>query len=54
MRLSQSGAPSGSVSLPDGEWSDVLSRTRVSGGGSVACDELFADLPVALLVREAE
>jgi (1->4)-alpha-D-glucan 1-alpha-D-glucosylmutase len=41
------------VSLPPGAWSDVLTGAEVGGPGSgpVACADLFAVLPVALLVR---
>jgi maltooligosyltrehalose synthase len=42
------------VSLPDGAWTDLLTGSGVVGGGAVACEGLFAELPVALLVREAE
>ncbi|MDQ4085001.1 MAG: malto-oligosyltrehalose synthase, partial [Actinomycetota bacterium] len=38
------------VSLPDGPWTDVLTGAR-HPGGVVACAELFAVLPVALLER---
>nr|MDQ4006939.1 hypothetical protein [Actinomycetota bacterium] len=41
------------VSLPPGAWSDVLTRAEVGGpdSGPVACADLFAVLPVALLER---
>ncbi|MBA2560872.1 MAG: malto-oligosyltrehalose synthase, partial [Propionibacteriales bacterium] len=54
LRQARSGWAHASVSLPDGAWSDVLTERQVSGGGAVACGDLFTDLPVALLVREAE
>ncbi len=37
------------VTLPEGTWRDELTG-RVVAAGEVACGELFADLPVALLV----
>jgi (1->4)-alpha-D-glucan 1-alpha-D-glucosylmutase len=49
-----SGWAAESVSLPDGSWSDVLSESRGGLGGTVSCADLFADLPVALLIRQAE
>ena len=51
---SRSGWAGASVSLPDGAWTDLLTGSGVGGGGAVACAGLFAELPVALLVREAE
>ncbi|MEV0010176.1 malto-oligosyltrehalose synthase [Streptomyces sp. NPDC047973] len=40
------------LALPDdGPWTDLLSPGREFSGGSVAVAELFADRPVALLVR---
>jgi (1->4)-alpha-D-glucan 1-alpha-D-glucosylmutase len=49
-----SGWDSESVTVPDGSWSDVLSESRAGFGGTVSCADLFADLPVALLIRQAE
>ncbi len=54
LQQARSGWSSASVSLPDGAWSDALTDVQVAGGGTVPCSELFARLPVALLVREAE
>jgi (1->4)-alpha-D-glucan 1-alpha-D-glucosylmutase len=50
----RSGWADGSVTLPDGAWSDVLSASQLKGGTPVPYDEVFAQLPVALLVRESE
>lgn len=50
VRLSETGWGDTSLDLPDGAWTD-----RISGGrftGSVLAVELFANLPVALLVRD--
>ncbi len=38
------------ASLPDGDWVDLFSRRRFQGG-NVALEEVFALLPVAVLVR---
>ncbi|MGH3371453.1 MAG: malto-oligosyltrehalose synthase, partial [Nocardioidaceae bacterium] len=38
------------VTLPDGTWHDELTGRVLAGPGQVGCAELFADLPVALLV----
>jgi maltooligosyltrehalose synthase len=38
------------VLLPEGDWADRLTG-RVHVGGEVACADLFATRPVALLVR---
>ncbi len=51
---SRSGWAGATVSLPDGAWTDLFTGSGVVGGGAVACEGLFAELPVALLVREAE
>jgi (1->4)-alpha-D-glucan 1-alpha-D-glucosylmutase len=51
---SRSGWAGATVSLPDGAWTDLLTGAGAGGGGEVACEGLFAELPVALLVREAE
>ncbi len=39
------------ASLPDGDWRDLFSGTRISGGQDVALAALFDLLPVAVLVR---
>ena len=36
--------------LPDGSWTDAL--TGATAGGPTSAAELFADLPVVLLVRD--
>ena len=41
-----------SVTLPDGRWRDPI--TDAEHSGIVAVAELFASLPVALLVRDNE
>jgi maltooligosyltrehalose synthase len=41
--------PQASVSLPNGDWRDVLSNQRVAGGERDVPD-LFARFPVAVLV----
>ena len=51
LRLAQAGGWRDTVlELPDGVWADRLGG-RVHGGGPVAVGQLFADRPVALLVR---
>ncbi|MDH2391061.1 malto-oligosyltrehalose synthase [Streptomyces sp. HNM0663] len=57
-RLSRRLARSGgwgdtALPLPDGRWRDALAPGRVFRGGPLALGELFADRPVALLVRDA-
>ncbi|WP_267242217.1 malto-oligosyltrehalose synthase [Streptomyces sp. PR69] len=53
-RLDRSGGwGDTTLPLPDGRWRDVLSAGRSFGGGPLALGELFADRPVALLVRDA-
>lgn len=49
VRLADKGWGETSLVLPDGSWNNRLTGTVHSG--SVAASELFADLPVALLVR---
>ncbi|MGP3982128.1 malto-oligosyltrehalose synthase [Streptomyces sp. KR80] len=50
-RLEESGGwRDTELSLPEGDWTDLLSARTVRGGGVLAT-ELFADAPVALLVR---
>jgi (1->4)-alpha-D-glucan 1-alpha-D-glucosylmutase len=39
-----------SVTLPEGSWRDELTGRLHAGGGDVLCADLFAQLPVALLV----
>ena len=39
------------LALPPGAWSEVLADRRVAGGAPVAVADLWATLPVALLVR---
>jgi (1->4)-alpha-D-glucan 1-alpha-D-glucosylmutase len=48
--LAEHGWGDASLSLPDGEWADVLTGREYSG--TCALHELLADLPVALLIRE--
>jgi (1->4)-alpha-D-glucan 1-alpha-D-glucosylmutase len=49
--LARSGWKDHVVTLPPGTWHDVLSGTaHVVDDGSVPCEALFAELPVALLV----
>jgi (1->4)-alpha-D-glucan 1-alpha-D-glucosylmutase len=51
-RLEESGGwQDHTVSLPSGEWGDVLVHRDVSCTGSVRLRELLTDLPVALLLR---
>jgi (1->4)-alpha-D-glucan 1-alpha-D-glucosylmutase len=50
VRLSEKGWEDTSVTLPPGTWTDRIGGGRFSG--TVSADELFADLPVALLVRD--
>jgi (1->4)-alpha-D-glucan 1-alpha-D-glucosylmutase len=50
VRLSESGWGDTAVTLPAGTWTDRISGGRFSG--RVLAVELFADLPVALLVRD--
>jgi (1->4)-alpha-D-glucan 1-alpha-D-glucosylmutase len=45
------GDPMGRVTLPDGDWRNVLTNQSLRGGG-VALSDLLGDLNVALLVRE--
>ena len=49
VRLADNGWGETSLALPDGQWTNRLTGTAHSG--SAAASELFADLPVALLVR---
>ena len=49
VRLADNGWGETSLALPDGQWTNRLTGTTHSG--SAAASELFADLPVALLVR---
>ncbi len=49
VRLTETGWGDAAVTLPDGMWTEILSGARRSG--RVPADELFSDLPVALLVR---
>ncbi len=37
--------------LPDGEWHDVITGARITGGGPVAVADLLAAFPVAVLAR---
>ncbi len=46
----EGGWSSERVDLPDGEWHDRLTGRRLDGG-AIECADLFAALPVALLVR---
>jgi len=50
VRLSETGWGDTAVALPDGTWTDRISGGRFSA--TVLAVELFADLPVALLVRD--
>lgn len=53
----RSGWGRATVTLPDGAWTDMLSQSgqrQIHGGNPVTCEEIFAHLPVALLLREAE
>ena len=49
VRLAEKGWGDTSLTLPDGTWKDRLTGT--SHRGAVPATDLFADLPVALLVR---
>lgn len=49
VRLSDSGWGDTTLPMPEGTWTDVLTGAGYSG--DVLADELFGDLPVALLVR---
>jgi (1->4)-alpha-D-glucan 1-alpha-D-glucosylmutase len=50
--LARTGWREAAVTLPRGTWNDVLSgTTHVLDDGVVACEELLAELPVALLVK---
>jgi (1->4)-alpha-D-glucan 1-alpha-D-glucosylmutase len=49
VRLADDGWGDTALTLPDGRWADVLSGAERSG--AVPAGDLFADLPVALLVR---
>ncbi|PRC46477.1 malto-oligosyltrehalose synthase, partial [Mycobacterium sp. ITM-2017-0098] len=49
VRLADSGWGNTSLTLPDGVWTDRL--TEISHRGTVLAADLFADLPVTLLVR---
>ncbi|MGW2653015.1 malto-oligosyltrehalose synthase [Streptomyces sp. NPDC001478] len=53
LRLAESGGwRETALALPDeGVWSDLLTPGRKFSGGAVAAGELFAERPVALLVR---
>ena len=48
-RLDESGWGDTTVTLPDGRWTDVL--TGATHAGQTPIDELFGELPVALLER---
>ncbi|MBV5246430.1 malto-oligosyltrehalose synthase [Mycolicibacterium sp. PAM1] len=49
VRLAETGWGATTLTLPDGTWTDRL--TGVTHTGAVPAADLFADLPVALLVR---
>lgn len=49
VRLAETGWNNTVVAIPDGSWTDLLSG--VTRSGPVLADELFSELPVALLVR---
>jgi (1->4)-alpha-D-glucan 1-alpha-D-glucosylmutase len=49
VRLAETGWGNTLLTLPDGTWTDRL--TGLSHTASVPATDLFADLPVALLVR---
>ena len=50
--LARSGWKDHVVTLPPGTWNDVLTGAlHVVEDGILPCDELLAELPVALLVR---
>jgi (1->4)-alpha-D-glucan 1-alpha-D-glucosylmutase len=52
LRLAERGGWRGTaLPLPEGAWRDVLTGHAVEGGGAHPVAELFADAPVALLVR---
>ena len=50
--VSEQGWGETTVSLPDGRWRDRI--TDVEHTGTVSVAEVFASLPVALLVRDNE
>ena len=50
VRLQEAGWGNTVLPLPDGSWSDALTGAMATGPTSAA--ELFADLPVVLLVRD--
>ena len=49
VRLADSGWDDTTVTVPEGEWTDVL--TGITHRGRIPAAELFGELPVALLVR---
>ena len=52
--LARTGWQQATVELPDGEWVDVLTDERHTGGRPIDCASLLGGLPVALLLREGE
>ena len=50
VRLREAGWGNTVLPLPDGSWTDAL--TGATAGGPTSAAELFADLPVVLMVRE--
>ena len=50
VRLREAGWGNTVLPLPDGSWTDAL--TGATTGGPTSAAELFADLPVVLMVRE--
>ncbi|CAB4919770.1 unannotated protein [freshwater metagenome] len=50
--VAETGWGETTVTLPEGRWRDRI--TDVEHSGTVAVAELFASLPVALLVRDNE
>ncbi len=52
VRLAESGWGDTALVLPDGEWTDVLTDRTICHGADAA--ELFTELPVALLERDAQ
>ena len=52
VRLEESGWGTTTLTLPDGTWTDRISGSVFSG--AVSAENLFADLPVALLEHTSE
>jgi (1->4)-alpha-D-glucan 1-alpha-D-glucosylmutase len=51
IRLAENGWGETQLALPDGSWTELLSGRRWTG--TVSAEELFAEMPVAVLERDA-